>query len=83
MAKPVDMMTREEPARAVIGGQKGTRLHSQRSTDAEHRDEEDEGCESGWRRPVPRISHSAYNDEQHGGSDELEERIRKVAQTGA
>ena len=68
---------------AIIRGLKRTSLHSQRSTNAEDHDEEDEGCETGWRRSVSRVTHSANDNEQHGGSQELRKRIRKPVQSGA
>ena len=54
-----------------INKRKHTSLHSQRSTNAEDHDKKDEGGETGRRRPVSRITHGAYNDEQHGGPKEL------------
>ena len=63
IAKPVDILGREERRRPVVGRTMRTRLHPKRSTDAQHRDEEDEGGESGWRRSVSRIGHGTDSNE--------------------
>ena len=62
MEKPVDM-DHKKPIRAVVGRTKLTGLHPKRSTDPEHRDEQDEGGESGWRRLVSWIPYSTHDDE--------------------
>ena len=53
----------------------GTCLHPECGANAEDHDEEHERRETRGRGAVPRVSHRAHDDEQHGGAEELSARL--------
>ena len=62
MEKPEDVV-RDESFRAIVGKTRRTGLHPKRSTNAEHRDKEDDGNEAEQSWLVSRIAHCAHDHE--------------------
>ena len=65
------------PFERSLEDKRRTRLHSERSTNAKERDEEDEGGDTARGRPlfVSRIVRQSTDDnEQHSGAEKLEKR---------